>query len=72
MARIKLPPIERSESVKKSPDSRLRANKKWDEKHSRITLKVVPELKKDVEKFAKSRGMSVTAFLVELIKKEIY
>lgn len=73
MARIKLPPVDPPPGWgTKSSKSRLKANKKWDDKHSRITIKVVPELKQDLEKYAKSQDKSVTSLLIDLIKKEIY
>ena len=60
-------------SVKKgkTSEAQLRANQKWQEKQSRMTFRMSPELRTQLDNHASAMGESATAFIIRAIKEQI-
>lgn len=55
----------------KTSEAQLRANQKWQEKQSRMTFRMPPELRTQLDNHAATRGESTTAFIIRAIKEQI-
>ena len=55
----------------KTSEAQLRANQKWQEKQSRMTFRMSPELRTQLDNHAAAMGESATAFIIRAIKEQI-
>lgn len=55
----------------KTSEAQLRANQKWQEKQSRMTFRMPPELRTHLDAHAAARGESTTAFIIRAIKEQM-
>lgn len=55
----------------KTSEAQLRANQKWQEKQSRMTFRMPPELRTQLDNHAAARGESTTAFIIRAIKEQM-
>ena len=55
----------------KTSEAQLRANQKWQEKQSRMTFRMPPELRRQLDNHAAARGESTTAFIIRAIKEQM-
>lgn len=56
---------------RKTSDAQLKATKKWNEKQYRMTLRISPELKVELDRCAMVKGISATKFIEQAIKEQI-
>ncbi len=56
---------------RKTSAAQLAATKKWNEKQYRMTLRISPELKAELDQCAGSNGVSATKFIEQAIKEKI-
>lgn len=61
------PPIQK----RKTSDAQLKATKKWNKKQYRMTLRISPELKVELDRCAMVKGISATKFIEQAIKEQI-
>ena len=55
----------------KTSEAQLRANQKWQKKQSRMTFRMSPELRTQLNNHAATMGESATAFIIRAIKEQI-
>lgn len=55
----------------KTSAAQLAAAKKWNSKQYRMTLRLSPELKKNIDNHVQARGESVTSFLVRAAREQM-
>lgn len=56
---------------RKTSDAQLKANKRYDSKFERISLRVTPELKDAIKMRADSLGKSMAQYLLDLALKDM-
>ena len=57
--------------VGKTSDAQLAATKRWNKKQYRMTLRISPELKAELDQYASLKGISATKFIERAIKEKI-
>lgn len=55
----------------KASADQLAANKKWNEKQYRMTLRMPPALKKELDEYLEKSGESATQFIIRLITENM-
>lgn len=65
------PIVEKAPTQRKTSAAQLAATKKWNEKQSRMTFRMPPELRTQLDNHAAAMGESVTAFIIRAIKEQI-
>ena len=56
---------------RKTTNAQTRASKKWNSKFARITLRIPPELKAEIDKHVADTGESATKFITSAIREKL-
>lgn len=65
------PGVQGNKPKGKTSEAQLRANQKWQEKQSRMTFRMSPELRTQLDNHAATMGESATAFIIRAIREQI-